>query len=163
MVRQEKGPEEVPRTGRGHRAPYCQNFSSPMESPRETKEAEGVKKKRVVKSVKEVQLCLFPLVYTHITPTYPALSLPLWQRLQTEGTGCSACSSQEARELQTLPSSELDPWTSCHVSHTAPVPEAIRSLLPHASVQVTSPVSLTLHYCWRELCVHHWPTQRRCS
>lgn len=37
----------------------------------------------------EVQLCLFPLVYTHITCTYPSLSLPcfscrgqLWQRLQ---------------------------------------------------------------------------------
>lgn len=86
-----RGPEEVPRTGRGHRAPCCQNFSLPMESPRETKTAEGGRRKRIGKGLEEVQLCLFPLVYTHITPTPPALSLPcfscrgrLWQRLQMQ-------------------------------------------------------------------------------
>lgn len=43
-----------------------------------------------------------------------------------------------------------------HVSHTAPVPELIRSLLPRPGVQATVLVSLALHYCQRELCLHHW-------
>lgn len=44
----------------------------------------------------------------------------------------------EGREQKTLPPSEQDPWTSCHVSHTAPVPKSIHSLLPRPEVQVTS-------------------------
>lgn len=40
--------------------------------------------------------------------------------------------------------------TKLHVSHTAPVPELIRSLLPRPGVQATVLVSLALHYCQRE-------------
>lgn len=70
-----EGQRRCPEQGRSHRAPCCQNFSLPMESSRETKKAAGGRKKRVEKGLEEVQPCLFPLVYTHISPTYPALSL----------------------------------------------------------------------------------------
>lgn len=73
---------------------------------------------------------------------------------ETEGTGCAACSSQEDRELKSLPPSEQDSWTSCHTSHTAPVPEPLHSLLPHPEVQVTFSFSLALYYCQRELCLY---------
>lgn len=159
----------MPRTGRGHRAPCCQNFS-PTESSRETKEAEEGRKKKVEKGLEEVQLCLSPLVYTHITPTYPALSLPcfscrgqLWQRLQT----------QRGQDVLPAVHRRAGSYKRCHLQSRTPgqaatgptQPQCQNPSVPFSHIHQCKqlPVSLTLHYCQRELCVHHWPTQRRCS